>query len=225
MKAIIAACTVLCLLIHIPAALGEQAAGSVDVNAIEWKAKDEYIEYRSDAVHIALADGATEAGEGYSAEENVVTIRQEGTYVFSGSPSDGQIVVRADKDEDVRLVLEDVSITSESAAPLYVVQADKVIVSLPEGTQSTLTDKQTSQDEEGREITAALFARSNLTINGSGSLVIQAGARDGIATKDTLKLTGGTLDIEAADDGIVAKDRALVRGGDVSILCAGDGIK
>lgn len=225
MKATIAACTALCLLLHIPAALSEQTAGPVDVNAIEWKAKDEYTEYGSDAVHIALADGATGAGEGYSAEGNVVTITHEGTYVLSGSLSDGQIVVRANKDEDVRLVLEDVSIASESAAPLYVAQADKVIVSLPEGTKSTLTDKQTAQDEEGREITAALFARSSLTINGSGSLVIRAGARDGIATKDTLKLTGGTLDIEAVDDGIVAKDRALVRGGDISIVCAGDGVK
>ncbi|WP_102411066.1 carbohydrate-binding domain-containing protein [Beduinella massiliensis] len=225
MKAIVAAYVVLCLLINTPSALGEQAAGPVDVNAIEWKAKDEYTEYGAEAIHIALADGATEAGEGYGVEGDVVTITREGTYVLTGSLSDGQIVVCADKDEDVRLVLENVAVTSTSAAPLYVIQADKVIVSLPEGTQSTLTDKQTAQDEEGREITATIFARSDLTINGSGSLVIRAGARDGIATKDTLKLTGGTLDIEASDDGIVAKDRALIRGGDISIVSAGDGVK
>lgn len=202
-----------------------QAAGPVDTAGIAWKAKDAYTPYETEAVRIALADGETQGGAGYAVQGDVITITQAGTYALTGTLTDGQIVVDAARDEDVRLVLENVNIACTNGAPIYVKQADKVIVSLPDGTSSALTDSATAMDEEGREISAALFCRSSLTINGSGSLRITARARDGIATKDTLKLAGGVIAIEAADDGIVAKDRALIQAGEVTIVSAGDGIK
>lgn len=202
-----------------------EAAEAVNVANIEFKAKDAYTDYSSDGIAIALADNATKAGDGYSVDGNRITITKAGTYVLSGSLSNGQIVVNATNTDDVRLVLDNVSITSSDAAPIYVNQADKVIISLPDGTESTLTDKNPSQNDEGEAITAVIYGKDSLTFNGSGTLNINANNNDGIATKDTLKITGGNINIKSVDDGLVAKDKALIRGGSIQIECEGDGIK
>ena len=201
-------------------------ADPVDAATIEFKAKDTYTDYtEDDYVEIALSDSGMTSGSGYTVSGTTVTITAEGTYVLSGTLSDGQIIVSATKDDDVRLVFSNVNITCSYSAPIYVTKADKVIISLPDGTESTVTDGTSSVNEDGDELTAAIYSKDTLTINGSGTLHVNANCNDGIATKNTLKITGGTINITAADDGIVAKDRILVRDGTVNIDCEGDGIK
>lgn len=203
----------------------ETAAEAVNVENIEFKAKDNYTDYTSGCVNIALSDSGMTSGTGYTADGSRITITAEGTYVLSGTLSDGQIVVNAPKEADVRLVLNNVSITCTSSAAIYVSQADKVIISLPENTTNTLTDKNPSQDAEGNDITAAVYSKESLTINGSGILNVNANNNDAITSKDTLKITGGTLNINSVDDGLTGKDRVLIRDGIINIECNGDGIK
>lgn len=203
----------------------ETVAEAVNVENIEFKAKDSYTDYSSDCVNIALSDSGMSSGTGYTVSESCVTITEEGTYVLSGTLSDGQIVVNASKDADVRLVLNNVNITCTTSAPIFVSQADKVIISLPDGTTSTVTDQNPSQDEEGKDITAVIYSKESLTINGSGTLNINANNNDGITSKDTLKITGGTINIKSVDDGLTGKDRVLIRDGIINIECDGDGVK
>lgn len=202
-----------------------EAAEAVNVTNIEFKAKDTYTDYSSEGIEIALADNATKSGSGYSVDGNRITITKAGTYVLSGSLSNGQIIVDATNTDDVRLVLNNVNITCSDSAPIYVNQADKVIISLPDGTDNNLTDQNPSQNSEGEDITAVIYSKDSLTFNGSGKLNINANNNDGIATKDTLKITGGNIIIKSIDDGLVAKDKALIRNGSIQIECEGDGVK
>ncbi len=202
----------------------DRVDGAVDPSLIEFKAKDHYEEY-ADGIRIALSDAAGAAGVGYSLSDGKLNINNGGTYVLQGKLSDGQIKIDAPKDADVRLVLEGVDIYCSYSAPLLVNTADKVIISLPSGYENKLADKSVSAEADGGEITAAVFSHESISINGEGTLNIKAAAKDGITSKDTLKIMGGAINIEAADDGIVGKDRVLIAGGSISVSSVGDGIK
>ncbi len=202
----------------------DKADGAVDASAVEFKKKDYYEDYE-DGVKIALSDTANASGAGFSLSNGKLTVTADGTYVLSGKLSDGQITVEAPKDADVRLVLEGVDIYCSYSAPILVNSADKVIISLPEGYSSKLEDKNTATDGSGEEISAAVFSHESISINGEGALSIKAAANDGITSKDTLKIMGGVISIDAADDGIVGRDRVIVADGDITVNAVGDAIK
>ncbi|MGL4623517.1 MAG: carbohydrate-binding domain-containing protein [Culicoidibacterales bacterium] len=71
------------------------------------------------------------------ANENV-TIDKEGIYVLSGTLTDGQVIIDVADTEKVQLVLNNVTITAENTAPIYVKSANKVFVTLAAGTTNTL---------------------------------------------------------------------------------------
>lgn len=201
---------------------GSSTAAAVDESQFTFSAKDEYTEYTG-AVEILL-DGAAASGSGWQLSAGSLTIGAAGTYVLSGTLNAGQIIVDADSSSDVRLVLNHVSVVSPTSAALYVKQADKVIVSLAEGTENSFSDT-ASFTEEDEAIEAAIFSKDDLTINGPGSLCVYGNVNDGIQTKDTLKITGGNLTVKAVDDGVIGKDGVLIQNGSLTVYCGDDGIK
>ena len=88
-----------------------------------------------DATTITFADDkVTIDGNGASADGTVVYITAEGSYVLSGSCANGQIIVELDKAEKAQLVLSGLTLTCLDSAPVYVASADKVSLTLVEGT-------------------------------------------------------------------------------------------
>ncbi|MBB6731600.1 carbohydrate-binding domain-containing protein, partial [Cohnella zeiphila] len=196
----------------------EQAGFDEDDALTTWSADS--------SIAIALGGtGATVDGSGATAEGGVVTIADAGTYVVSGQSSDGQIVIDVPEDAVVHLVLNGVQISNDDGPALYVKEADKVIVTLQDGTDNTVADGATYADTSEDAPTAALYSKGDLTINGTGKLTVQGNSNDGIASKDDLKLMSGTIDIQAADDGMIGKDLVAVKDGTVTIDAGGDGIK
>ena len=197
--------------------------GSVIEANLSFKNKDFYIDYSTeDTVKIDLS--APKEADGVKVSGSTVTITEAGTYVLSGTLTDGQIIIDAGDEDDVRLVLENASITCTTTAPIYAKNADKVIISLPENTESTVTDTVTGTDGNDA-LTAAIFAKCDLSVNGTGTLNVNANANDGITSEDKLKITGGVLNITSADDGLVGKDAVLIKDGTVHITASGNGIK
>lgn len=196
-------------------------SGPIDEASLTLKKKDEYTDYTG-AVEIDLSDPADAAG--VSVSGSVITITADGTYVLAGTLADGQIIVDAGDAADVRLVLENAALFGSDSAPIYAKNADKVILSLPEGTESRITDSVTGMDGE-EELSAAVYSVCDLTVNGSGTLYVTANANDAITTKDDLKLNGATLVLTAADDGLVGKDSVQIFDGTIDITAQGDGIK
>ncbi len=166
-------------------------------------------------------------GVGATVSGNTATIQSAGVYTLSGTLADGQIVVDTPQDGTVRLILNGVSLSSSTSAPIYVVNADKVVIELAAGTTNTVSDASTyvyaSADVD--EPNAAIFSADDLTIFGDGALIVNGNANDGIASKDGLIIAGGNLTVTAADDGIRGKDYLVVEGGTLNVTAQGDGLK
>ena len=178
----------------------------------------------SGAVYVTLSgDGITGETDGVAINGQTVTITAEGTYIFSGTLSEGQIVVDADKAK-VQIVFDNVDITCASSAAVYVKNAEKVFVTLAEGAQNTLrnTDEYVAIDDNN--IDAVIFAKSDLTLNGTGNLTIVSAEGHGIVSKDDLKITGGTYDITAAGHALSGKDSVRIADGTFILTAEKDGI-
>ncbi len=206
---------------NIQTVVSELATYSDDDLYTEWKDED--------PTYIQL-NGGTATYEGAGAvvvSESTIYIRTGGVYVLSGTLDDGQIVVEAEDKSTVRLVLNGVDIHSSTSAPIYVKDAEKTVISLPEGTENTISDgtQYVYDDTEEEEPNSAIFSKDNLTINGDGKLSVEANFNDGIIGKDELRITGGNIMVTAEDDAIVGRDLVAVQDGNLTLTAGGDGIK
>jgi len=153
------------------------------------------------------------------------TISAAGTYTLTGTLDDGQIRINAPSGT-VTLVLDNANITCFTGAPIYAEKADKVVITLPEGTDSTITDgMEYVLAGTETEPDAALFSREDLVINGQGALTVNANYNDGIASRDTLLIESGTITVTAKNHGIKGKDYLMVNDGAITVASSGDGIK
>lgn len=179
----------------------------------------------SEAVAIVLnGDSAACDSDAVTVEDGQIIIGEEGIYRISGTLTDGQIVVNADETDKVQLVLAGADITSSTSAAIYALEADKVFLTLEEGTENTLTNGGEYLAIDDNNIDAVIFAKTDLTLNGSGSLTIQAQAGHGVVSKDDLVITGGSYTITAASHGLSGKDSVAIADGTFAITSGKDGI-
>jgi hypothetical protein len=167
----------------------------------------------SEATVITLAgDEAVISGNGAYTNDGNVVIKNAGYYVVSGTLTDGYLSVDAYDSSKVFIRLDGVEINCSDDACIRVDQADKVFLTLAEGSLNTLTSGSTYSEQALKDGTdGAIFAHDDLTINGSGSLTINAEYRHGIAANDDLVITGGTITVTAAADAIHAKDSIRIK--------------
>ena len=193
-------------------------------NAADHEAADDYTYDATSATTIALSGtSAAITGAGAAASGGVVTVSAPGTYVVSGTLSDGQIVVNSPADGTVQLVLAGASITSSTDSGIRVDEGNKTVLILADGTTNTVADGVTYADAV--EQNAAVWSDDDLSIGGTGALVVTASFEDGIASKDGLVIAAGTITVTAPDEGIRGKDYLVVRGGTLDVTAGGDGLK
>lgn len=188
--------------------------------------RDKEVGYEeSESVAISLADnGSSCESDAVSITENTVTIKEEGTYILSGSLSNGMVIVEAEDTDKIQLVLNGVSISSTQSAALYVRSADKVYVTTVSGTENRLEHSGTYTAIDENNIDAAVFSKSDLTFNGEGMITVTAQEGHGIVSKDDLILTSGTYVITSASHGIAGKDSVRISNGSYTIVSGKDGI-
>lgn len=171
-------------------------------------------------------DGTYEEADCRSIElgDGNVTITEEGIYLLSGTLEEGMVTVDASDSAKVQLVLNGVTISNSEGAAIYVKEADKVFITLAEGTSNILINGGSYTALDDNNIDAVIFAKSDLTINGMGSLYITAEAGHGVVSKDDLKITGGSINITAASHGLSGKDSVRIGGGSLTLTAGKDGI-
>lgn len=220
---------------------GDGAAEGATTEATDWDAlididgmDFEYTDRDKDASYDAASatvialngSGATVQGAGAMTDGSTVTISAAGTYVVSGELMDGSLVVNATDQDKVQVVLAGVTIRNAAGPALEVRQADKVFVTLADGTQNILADGAQYTLVEGEdEPNAALFSRGDLTINGAGALVVEGNYRHGVNSKDDLVITGGAITVTAVEDGLRGKDCVKIADGAFTVTAGGDGVK
>ena len=170
-------------------------------------------------------DGVTISGKGaYTVDGNVV-ITNAGYYVVSGTLTDGYISVDAYNSSKVFIMLDGAEINCSDDACIRVDQAEKVFLTLAEGSQNTLSSGSSYCTEALNDGTdGAIYAHDDLTINGSGSLTVTAQYRHGIAAKDDLVITGGTITVTAEADAIHANDSLRIKEATITADAGDDGL-
>lgn len=181
--------------------------------------------YDAQSTRITLeGNSASCSGSAVVVDGNTVTITAEGTYILSGTLNDGQIRIFVQKDEKVQLVLEGASVCSGTGAALYVQQADKVFVTTAADTENTLANAGGFEAVDGENVDGAVYAKEDITFNGTGKLTITSPAGHGIVSKDSLTVTSGSYEISCASHGLSGKDDVAIAGGSIVIAAGKDGI-
>ena len=148
-------------------------------------------------------------------------ITAAGVYVLSGSASDVTVYVEAGKEDKVQLVLDGVSITNQDFPAIYVKSADKVFVTT--SADSTVSVTGTFASDGDTKTDGVIFSKSDLTLNGTGTLTVSS-TKNGVVSKDDLKVTGGTYSITAASKALEAKDSIRVADGTLDLTAGMDAL-
>ena len=165
----------------------------------------------SEAKYITVSDG------------DKLTISEKGVYVLTGTASEYTVTVEAGEEDKVQIVLDNVSVTNSSKPVIYVKSADKVFVTTTEGSTNTLSVTGTFAADGTTNTDAVIFSKSDITLNGLGTLNISS-SDNGVATKDDLKVTGGTYTFNCSGTALEAHDSIRIADGTINIEKSNDGL-
>lgn len=145
----------------------------------------------------------------------VATIKSAGTYIVTGNLENGRIIVDAGSDEDIRLVLDGVNILNNTTSAIQIENANKVYITLAENTENKLSNNFYFSDNDGAN--GVIYSKSDITINGRGTLNVYASEGNGIVSEKNAVITGGTIYISADKYGIAASDSVRISSSMMSI--------
>ena len=169
-------------------------------------------------------DSATCSSNTVQISGSTITITDEGTYILSGTLNNGMIIVNSDKSDKTQLVFNGVTIHSETSAPIYILQSDKVFITLAPNTVNTLSNGGIFTAIDENNIDSVIFSKEDITLNGTGSLTITSPAGHGIVSKDELTITSGTYTISSSSHGVTGKDNVCIANAVMNIISGKDGI-
>lgn len=153
-------------------------------------------------------------------EPQITKITKGGTYSFSGKIANGYIIVNTT--DDVKIILDNVTLTNPNGPAIIVENANNVIIELADGSVNKLTDGSTYTNPEYE---GCIFSNDDLIFQGNGKLTVIGNYKDGIATDDDLKIKSGTYIVKSADDSLRGNDSVYIESGTFTLTSGGDGIK
>ena len=151
-----------------------------------------------------------------------VTIDAAGTYIITGTAKNSTVIVNASVDAEVHLVFDNVSITNTNKPAVYTVNAKNVYVTTTQNSTNNLKVTGEFTEDNGDDIDAVIFAKTNIILNGLGTLNIDSSA-NGVASNNDLKVTGGTYNVNTTKHGFKALNSIRVADGTFNINATKDG--
>ena len=176
-----------------------------------------------------------DSNDGLEIDGTNLTITKSGTYLLSGTCANGSVKVKKGT-TGVTLVLQGLSLTCEDTAPLVCGKSTEVTIVAGANTENTLADTENNNEETGNTDAENAVIKckdgSQVTLCGTGSLTIQANAKNGIhsgaTTQDegeaSLTIRELTLNIGAANDAVNAEAALNVESGNLSISAGDDAL-
>lgn len=162
----------------------------------------------SNATIVKFTDSKVSASGAYSGWEIDGTsfiIKESGTYVFSGSCSDGNIEIKKEL-TDVTVVFNGLKLTSKTTAPFNAKSDTDVMVILASGSSNSLADV----DRNAEKPKSCMNSSGDLTIAGSGTLSVTGNNKQGIKADGVLAVTGGKLTVSAVKKALKADEKVII---------------
>lgn len=197
-----------------------------DTNVTHADDADNYKTEITGEFSITSTDGST-----ITQNDSVYTITQAGEYTVTGLLSEGQIVVNADDNAEITIVLNGTSITCSNGSPIYIKNADNVKIKSEENTYNCIVDARTEADDNSDNSSsengnAAIYAACDLKLVGKGALSVTGNYNNGIQSKDDISIKNVTIKVNAVNNAIKGNDEAAIESGEIiAISRKGDGIK
>ena len=178
------------------------------------------------AVTITLeGSSGTVSGDGAYFLNGDLVIATPGKYVISGTLDDGSIIVDFEQKAKVWILLDGVDITCSDDACLRVNEADKVFLTLAEGSENRMHSGAEYSEEALSDGTGGvIYSHDDLTINGSGALTIEGDYKHGIEANDDLVIAGGTIGITCVQDGFHVNDSLKITGASITVNAGDDAL-
>ena len=166
------------------------------------------------------------SGKGAKLKGSTLTISDEGVFILTGEFTDMMIVVSAGDKDKVQIVLDGAVIANESGPALYLENADKVFITLAEGTENVVSDGASYSLTDGNTtLDAAIFSRTDLCINGTGALTVTGNCKHGVVSKDDLIIVNAALTVTAASTALDGKDCVMMNGVTAAITAGSNGVR
>lgn len=197
-----------------------------DTNVTHADDADNYKTEITEEFNITSTDGST-----ITQNDSVYTITQAGEYTVTGLLSEGQIVVDADDNAEITIVLNGTSITCSNGSPIYIKNADNVKIKSEENTYNCIVDARAEADDNSDNSSsengnAAIYAACDLKLVGKGALSVTGNYNNGIQSKDDISIKNVTIKVNAINNAIKGNDEVAIESGEIiAISRKGDGIK
>ena len=197
-----------------------------DTNVTHADDADNYKTEITGEFSITSTDGST-----ITQNDSVYTITQAGEYTVTGLLSEGQIVVNADDNAEITIVLNGTSITCSNGSPIYIKNADNVKIKSEENTYNCIVDTRAEADDNSDNSSsengnAAIYAACDLKLVGKGALSVTGNYNNGIQSKDDISIKNVTIKVNAVNNAIKGNDEVAIESGEIiAISRKGDGIK
>lgn len=197
-----------------------------DTNVTHADDADNYKTEITGEFSITSTDGST-----ITQNDSVYTITQAGEYTVTGLLSEGQIVVNADDNAEITIVLNSTSITCSNGSPIYIKNADNVKIKSEENTYNCIVDARAEADDNSDNSSsengnAAIYAACDLKLVGKGALSVTGNYNNGIQSKDDIPIKNVTIKVNAINNAIKGNDEVAIESGEIiAISRKGDGIK
>ena len=197
-----------------------------DTNVTHADDADNYKTEITGEFSITSTDGST-----ITQNDSVYTITQAGEYTVTGLLPEGQIVVNADDNAEITIVLNGTSITCSNGSPIYIKNADNVKIKSEENTYNCIVDARAEADDNSDNSSsengnAAIYAACDLKLVGKGALSVTGNYNNGIQSKDDISIKNVTIKVNAVNNAIKGNDEVAIESGEIiAISRKGDGIK
>ena len=197
-----------------------------DTNVTHADDADNYKTEITGEFSITSTDGST-----ITQNDSIYTITQAGEYTVTGLLSEGQIVVNADDNAEITIVLNGTSITCSNGSPIYIKNADNIKIKSEENTYNCIVDARAEADDNSDNSSsengnAAIYAACDLKLVGKGALSVTGNYNNGIQSKDDISIKNVTIEVNAVNNAIKGNDELAIESGEIiAISRKGDGIK
>ena len=158
----------------------------------------------------------------FSQNESIYTISKAGTYDLSGTLEEGNIIVEADEDATITLNLNNVSISSSTNSPIYIISADEVKIYNNKEYSNVIIDKRSLKtSDDDAQGGAAIYAKCDMSITGKGTLEVKASYNNGIGTTKDLKIKNVNLTVNSVNNCLKGNDSVEIKSGDILLISTG----